>query len=293
MFHMETNRLRQFCTIIETGSLTKAAELLGISHGGLSKSMGVLASEVGFDLFIPQGRGLIATPEGRRVYQSARDILERVDHLGRLAETPAEEKFRVGALEVFCGPVFTQAIVREKPTSRFDILELNPGQIETALIENRIDLGFTYLPVTVEGVEHLAIAKFKFGVYTKKGAFPGVATADLPFVAPSSAAPLNPMGIKERDVWPEGLFPRKKKYLVNLLSTAIGFAQNGMCAIYIPDFLATHLNGMAHPSLELEARKYPPHFERQEFSIYLVKRVGSEESTLMKKLSAEIRKACR
>ncbi|MES2856866.1 MAG: substrate-binding domain-containing protein, partial [Bdellovibrionota bacterium] len=230
--------------------------------------------------------------DGRRVYENAREVLMRVEAL-MSKEASTSETFRIGALEVFCGAVFTKAIVKEKPEMRFDILELSPGQIETALIENRIDLGFTYLPVTVEGVEHLNVAKFKFAVYTKRGSFKEIPLSEMPFVAPAAAAPMNPMGIKERDVWPDGLFPRKKKYLVNLLSTAINLAQNGMCAIYIPEFLAEHTNQMSHSSLELESRRLPSHFERQEFSIYLVKRVGSEESSLMKKLSAEIRKVCR
>lgn len=44
---MDTKRLRQFCAIAETGSLTKAAELLHITHSGFSKSMKLLQDDLG------------------------------------------------------------------------------------------------------------------------------------------------------------------------------------------------------------------------------------------------------
>ena len=57
--NMETNRLRQFCTVVETGSFRKAADILGISHSGLFKSIKTLEEEVGFVLFLPSGRGIV------------------------------------------------------------------------------------------------------------------------------------------------------------------------------------------------------------------------------------------
>ena len=66
---METNRLKQFCTVKETGNLRKAANLLGISHSGLSKSMKALEEELGFPLFQSNGRGIVVTDEGLKLYE--------------------------------------------------------------------------------------------------------------------------------------------------------------------------------------------------------------------------------
>ncbi|MES3039006.1 MAG: LysR family transcriptional regulator [Bdellovibrionota bacterium] len=290
---METNRLRQFCLILETGSLSKAAELLGISHGGLSKSIAVLQDEMGMTLFQAQGRGLIPTDQGRKIYKQAQEILSKVDELKTQAADTSDQFYRVGVLEVFTGALFTKPLIAGMPEAKFQVLELNPGQIETAVLEDRIEVGFTYLPVTMEGLEHLQVVKFKFGIYSQKGAFKNMKVQDMPFVAPVAAAPTNPLGIKERDVWPDGLFPRKKKFQVNLLSTAMDLARNGQCAIYIPEFLAEHNNQTSLPAYQLEQIPFPSHFPRQEFYVYLVKRITTEENQIIKKLSSEIRKLCR
>lgn len=287
---METDRLKQFCLILETGSLSKAAELLGISHGGLSKSMTALQSELGVSLFQAHGRGILPTDEGKSIYRRAQEVLEKVENLKRETSKTIDKKYRIGALEVFIGPLFSRAVFDDD--TKFEILELNPGKIEIALQENRIDVGFTYLPVPLEGVEYLKIAKFKFGIFARKGAFKNKKIEDLPFVAPVAEAPLNPLGIKERDVWPDGLFPRKKKFEVNLLSTAMGLAHQGLCAIYIPDCLAAHHNKIVDSELRLESLPMPAELSKQDYFVYLVKRVSSQEDAMTKKLSSIIRKLC-
>ena len=73
---METHRLRYFCAIAETGSLTKASEILGISHSGLSKAVSVLEMETHLKLFRPLGRGLEITSDGKWLYQKAQQILK-------------------------------------------------------------------------------------------------------------------------------------------------------------------------------------------------------------------------
>ncbi len=65
---MDTNRLRQFCAIAETGSMTKASRLLHITHSGLSKSMKLLQEELGLELLRPCGRGIMLTEHGKLIY---------------------------------------------------------------------------------------------------------------------------------------------------------------------------------------------------------------------------------
>ncbi len=286
---MESDRLKQFCLILETGSLSKAAELLGISHGGLSKSMSTLQSELGIALFQPHGRGIIPTDAGKNLYKRAHEVVEKIEALKKPARESLELTHRIGALEVFIGPVLSE-LPPETLEERFEILELNPGKIEVALSENRIDVGFTYLPVPLEGVEYLKVANFKFGIYARKNTFKGMKLEDIPFVAPISEAPSNPLGIKERDVWPDGLFPRKKKFQVNLLSTAMELAHNGECAIFIPDLLATHHNSFTSGEFRLEALPFPSQFPKPTYHVFMVKREGSEETKLTKKLAAAFRR---
>ena len=96
---MDTRRLAQYCAIVECGSLTSAAELLSVSHSGLSKAMALLQQELGVSLFRPRGRGLEVTDQGRAVYLKSKTILAQVDAL-RVPDAPAQSAARVAMPEV-------------------------------------------------------------------------------------------------------------------------------------------------------------------------------------------------
>src|SRR5580693_3277526 len=101
---METNRLLQFSVVVETGNLRKAAALLGISHSGLSKSMHALEQETGLRLFVPSGRGIAITDEGRSLFERCGPFLAELDRLLAKGATPrASERpvARIGSFEVF------------------------------------------------------------------------------------------------------------------------------------------------------------------------------------------------
>ena len=98
---METNRLKQFHTIFQTGNMRKAAELLGISHSGLSKSMGILQREVDQTLFVQSGRGIAFTDWGSAFAQKIPAFLEHQEGLLQVQEFKQQRQLRVGSFEVF------------------------------------------------------------------------------------------------------------------------------------------------------------------------------------------------
>ena len=101
MFRMETERLRQFCTIVDTGSFTQAAKLLGISHSGLSKSIAALETELKLELFRPLGRGVLVTEKGKELYREAQKILAQIENMKRGFNRQANVPVRLGVFEVF------------------------------------------------------------------------------------------------------------------------------------------------------------------------------------------------
>src|SRR5579872_4865295 len=98
---MDTNRLRQFCAIAESGSMTKASRLLHITHSGLSKSMKLLQEELGLILLRPSGRGLALTEQGLLIYQRAKEFLEQEERLFKIETSPLQSTIRIGAVEIF------------------------------------------------------------------------------------------------------------------------------------------------------------------------------------------------
>jgi DNA-binding transcriptional LysR family regulator len=62
--------------------------------------------------------------------------------------------------------------------------------------------------------------------------------SDIPFAVPAQGLSSNPLGIKERDGWLESITPRNRQFVVNLLSVGLELTRQGLCAIFIPKFVA-------------------------------------------------------
>src|SRR5688572_19330505 len=100
---MEIQRLKQFRTIVDAGGLLKASEILGISGGGLSKSIKSLESELGYVLFEQKGRGLELTERGKRLYEQLPELLRQLDQIlfSETKLTATSDLLRIVSFEVF------------------------------------------------------------------------------------------------------------------------------------------------------------------------------------------------
>ncbi len=76
MAAIELRHLRYFIALAEEGSVTRAAERLGIQQPPLSQQLRALEDEIGTTLFKRSPRGITLTAAGDRLLQGARKILE-------------------------------------------------------------------------------------------------------------------------------------------------------------------------------------------------------------------------
>ncbi|ROO28166.1 LysR family transcriptional regulator [Salinisphaera orenii] len=76
---MKFQQLRHFLAVVETGSLSEAAQRCHISQPSMSASLQRLEEDVDKQLFIRHARGLTPTESGRRLQQYATRILQTVD----------------------------------------------------------------------------------------------------------------------------------------------------------------------------------------------------------------------
>jgi DNA-binding transcriptional LysR family regulator len=254
-FPMETNRLRQFCAIVETGSISNASRLLHISHSGLSKSMKLLQEEAGCVLLQPAGRGLELTEAGRVIYQRAKEFIQHEERLFALDKKPVQTTIRIGALGIFLLPL--AAGLKEFPLNFPTVALMNfaPGNMEQSIANRQLDFGITNAPCPEENLDIIELGKYQSGCYHLRGTFEGQKLSNIPFVVPDHGLLSNPLGVTALDGWPENYYPREKKFLVNLFLTAIELALQGVCAIYIPDFVASQIN--ASRSNDNQLVEYP------------------------------------
>jgi DNA-binding transcriptional LysR family regulator len=132
VMRLEVRHLRTLCAIADAGSLGKAAAALGYSQPAISKQLGRMEVLLGGELFIRGNSGVGLTPFGLEVLDQARDILSRMEALGRRpsdGSTVAGTMLRLGATET---PVLPGLVAR--------IRSIHPEVTVTVRSEYAIDV---------------------------------------------------------------------------------------------------------------------------------------------------------
>ena len=146
---MELRHLKYFCAVAEQGSFSKASRLLYISQSSISEQVADLEREMGVILFHRDGRSTVLTAAGEVFLIEARAVLTAARHAVEMAQ--GAERGEIGTLRIgfFSGGIgtnFTKMVRRfrrQYPAVRLSLVEMPPGQQWQALVEGRIDLGFT------------------------------------------------------------------------------------------------------------------------------------------------------
>lgn len=287
---MDTDRIRYFCTIAEMGSLTKAAEILGISHSGLSKAMSVLQSELGVELLRPLGRGLELTEVGLALYPKCKSVIDSVQALkGKATEVPARA-LRIGMTEIFSLTLAGEFV--SGIAGNLDLHECDTGELEVQVLEGHLDFAVSLIPFPHADLEYLKIKKVAMGVYFANRNFEHRPTAELPFVIPNTELKHNPLSIKTKDGWPSQL-PRKVAYGASTLALALRIVDSGAAAVLMPKFVAGSLNSRREAKCRLrEHHSHAKELMSLSREVFLLKKRNAEESRAMKICAKIIRLNC-
>lgn len=283
---METDRIRHFCTVYETESLTRAAELLGITHGGLHKSLRALEADLGVKLTIPNGRGIKISAEGTLLYKKAIQLLQAVEEL-KSNPSVAKKNLKMAAIEVFTCSIplilYRDIFFKDYEMSFF---ELSPGEIETSVANGVVDFGITYISSPNKNVKYLKVASFESKVYSTNKKFLDLPFESVPFVVPEDLLDFNPQNIKNRDGWKESLQKRNVKFKTNSLATAVPLVGAGHAAIYLPEFLSKLLFD------EIFTIPIPKKVKTEKKNAFLVLRANADETVITNKVAKCLRQLC-
>ncbi|GAB4351908.1 MAG: LysR substrate-binding domain-containing protein [Gammaproteobacteria bacterium] len=146
---MNINYLRSFVRVAETGSVSRAAELLGLSQPALSRQIGLLEQSLGVPLLRRTGRGVEPTPAGEQLRESAYRILEEMTRLQRdiLSPSTVAGSLSVGippsAAATVAGPL-VERFHRHYPAVSLRVVEDLTGAIQDGLMAGALDLGILY-----------------------------------------------------------------------------------------------------------------------------------------------------
>lgn len=292
---MDIDQLKQFCLIVETGTMADASRLLHLSAGAISRSMQRLADEVGFELFKPDGRNILVTEQGKSLFKLANQTLFEFN--SGLKQIRHKNTFnapiRIASFEVFTTYVMSELIKSDFPTEELLILERTPGDIEERVTKGDADIGITYAPVVSQDLTFTKVTSFKMGAFRQGRKFDATPFEQIPFAVPTTPLQVNLPEIEGLDGWPKNATARNIKYRFELLETALLACQNGDCAIFMPEFIANLVNRRSLSAYQLVALPLPAKIEKPKFDIYLVTRKSLQHDLIIKRFAQGIKKVCR
>lgn len=111
---MEHRQLVHFLAVLDSGSLTAAAQRVGLTQQALSKSLSRFENELGGILFERETRGMTATRLGESISEYARDIIASAGKLRHTAS--ATLGLKRGRLVVGLSPISAASILGERLT---------------------------------------------------------------------------------------------------------------------------------------------------------------------------------
>lgn len=174
---MDLLRLRYFLTVMDQGSVSRAALKLGVTQPGLSRQIQALERELKTPLLYRNGRGVAATPAGEKFAAVVRLLVEEYDAVKILIQ---EEAARPQGSVVFgIGPSLGGIIAapvaigfrQQHPKATLQVREaysstllewVESGRLDVAILcDARRSLGKTVTPVLLEDLYLVQAANAK------------------------------------------------------------------------------------------------------------------------------------
>ena len=91
LLEIDGRMLRTFLAVLETGSVTLAADRLGLTQSAVSHALERLREVLADPLFVKSGRGIAATARAEALAAPARRLLEDLELLGRRPQFVAQD----------------------------------------------------------------------------------------------------------------------------------------------------------------------------------------------------------
>ena len=167
---MDFEQLKIFITVVDSGSFTKAAELMYISHSTTSRNVSALEEALGARLLDRDSRGLSLTQAGKLLYREGKLLLERTDELERKVRNV--ESGETGRLSVAGANLFTgeqnellAAFCSQYPDVVLGIYHNELSSVHSLVGKGEMDIGvtFSYAPLkNPEDFEFRSVAEERF-----------------------------------------------------------------------------------------------------------------------------------
>jgi DNA-binding transcriptional LysR family regulator len=206
---MTLGQLRSFATVARLGSVKAAARALGVSEPAVSEAVKALRVDLGDELFVRGGGGIVLTPGGQRLAGAAAEIIGIADQARRdVRESRGEAALlriaTTGTVSEHVAAPLIDAFRRRTPHIEVSV-EVEPATAFASLLaDRRADVALGPRPAADEagGLESVPFLRYRLIVVAGRdhrlaGApslSPGALAAERWLVGPSGAEPGTPVG---------------------------------------------------------------------------------------------------
>lgn len=155
--------LQTFCSVADTGSLNKAAEVLHLTQPAVTRQIKLLEQQLGVVLLIRHTQGVRLTPAGEAVLRHARQAVAAAAACQGVAATfasSAAERLRVAAgmhVAMYCLPGLLAEFQRRWPSVKVDLRpDVNRAAVQR-LLQYEADVALVAFEVAVPGVQQIPL----------------------------------------------------------------------------------------------------------------------------------------
>nr|WP_156877943.1 LysR family transcriptional regulator [Sinorhizobium americanum] len=144
---LDSDLLRTFLAVADTGNLTRAADAVRRTQSAVSMQIKKLEDLLGFPLFERHSRGVVLTAEGRRLVDNARRIVALLDDTAAALRQPAlDGSVRIGISEEYINSTLPKAlgafaashpnveVTVQQGHSMSNLKSLDAGEIDIAVV---------------------------------------------------------------------------------------------------------------------------------------------------------------
>lgn len=156
---MRQRELMLLATLCRTGSVTVAAQSLGMSQPAASAMLRKLEDQLGYALFTRQRRRLELTPNGRALLPGAIHALAALESVERLASDlghGGSRRLVIGAVPAVGAsilPPAVEALRRARPEVSVSLISGTAIEVADMVVDQRLDLGVIFGSASSEHVD--------------------------------------------------------------------------------------------------------------------------------------------
>ena len=158
---MDDRKIRSLLTVLETGSISSAAEILNGTQSGITQTMNALEAELGFKILYRTNRGVTLTEAGAKILP----LLMQLDEDFRTLERESREiaagrgiPIRIGTYSSIANawlPDILSKYEERHPEISFEIMVssdklakwLSKGKVDMLLADEELGAGFRWFPI--------------------------------------------------------------------------------------------------------------------------------------------------